>query len=99
MKDLLAVDLLSSSVTQPSFLPYIIAAQLQDAYMCMLQNTSTSAQQWGDADCAGAVAGLPIGLQLMGQPWEEASLLYASSVLESAVKPLMYHKVCLREKS
>ena len=34
-------------------------------------------------------AGLPIGLQLMGRPWEEASLLYASSVLESAVKPLM----------
>lgn len=33
-------------------------------------------------------AGLPIGLQLMGRPWEEASLLYASSVLESAVEPL-----------
>ena len=36
-----------------------------------------------------ACAGLPIGLQLMGKPWEEASLLYVTSVLESAVKPLL----------
>ena len=39
--------------------------------------------------CRVGAAGLPIGLQLMGRPWEEANLLYASSVLESAVKPLM----------
>ena len=36
-----------------------------------------------------ASTGLPIGLQLMGKPWEEASLLYVTSVLESAVKPLL----------
>ena len=34
-------------------------------------------------------AGMPIGLQLMGRPWSEASLLYAGSVLESAVRPLI----------
>jgi Asp-tRNA(Asn)/Glu-tRNA(Gln) amidotransferase A subunit family amidase len=32
---------------------------------------------------------MPIGLQLMGRPWGEASLLYAGSVLESAVAPLL----------
>ncbi|CAL8466609.1 g6145 [Coccomyxa elongata] len=34
-------------------------------------------------------SGMPIGLQLMGRPWCEASLLYAGSVLESAVRPLI----------
>ena len=32
---------------------------------------------------------MPIGLQLMGRPWSEASLLYAGSVLEAAVRPLI----------
>ena len=32
---------------------------------------------------------MPIGLQLMGRPWAEASLLYAGSVLEAAVRPLI----------
>ncbi|KAK9810788.1 hypothetical protein WJX73_007357 [Symbiochloris irregularis] len=30
-------------------------------------------------------AGLPVGMQLIGQPWQEASLLYVSSALEAAV--------------
>ena len=32
---------------------------------------------------------MPIGLQLMGRPWSEAGLLYAGSVLEAAVRPLL----------
>jgi len=31
-------------------------------------------------------AGLPIGLQLIGRPWAEADLLYAGSVLETALQ-------------
>ncbi len=31
-------------------------------------------------------AGLPIGLQLMGQAWAEADLLAAGAVLEAAVR-------------
>lgn len=31
-------------------------------------------------------AGLPIGLQLMGQAWAEARLLTAGTVLEAAVR-------------
>lgn len=30
-------------------------------------------------------AGLPVGLQLIGQPWQEAALLYVSSALEAAI--------------
>ena len=41
------------------------------------------------ADGASWCAGMPIGLQLMGRPWAEASLLYAGSVLEAAVRPLI----------
>lgn len=32
---------------------------------------------------ARLVAGLPIGLQLVGKPWMEADLLYVASALES----------------
>ena len=32
------------------------------------------------------VAGLPIGFQMIGRPWDEASLMYAASVIEAAVK-------------
>lgn len=40
-------------------------------------------------------AGMPVGLQLMGKPWCEGSLLYAGSVLESAARPLFrMPKVC-----
>ncbi len=39
--------------------------------------------------CVAVRTGMPIGLQLMGRPWGEASLLYAGSVLESAVAPLL----------
>ena len=41
-------------------------------------------------------AGLPIGLQLMGQAWAEARLLSAGAVLEAAVRsrvhppPILY---------
>jgi hypothetical protein len=29
---------------------------------------------------------MPVGLQLLGRPWDEASLLYVASVVESLVK-------------
>jgi len=37
-------------------------------------------------DGGSNVAGLPIGFQLIGRPWDEASLMYAASVIEAAVK-------------
>lgn len=37
-------------------------------------------------DGASNVAGLPIGFQMIGRPWDEASLMYAASVIEAAVK-------------
>lgn len=43
----------------------------------------------GARGCAMCDVGMPIGIQLMGRPWCEASLLYAGSVLESAIRPLI----------
>ena len=48
------------------------------------------AGEYQDALCRlpryGVCAGLPIGLQLMGQAWAEADLLAAGAVLEAAVR-------------
>lgn len=34
-------------------------------------------------------AGLPVGIQLIGRPWDEAGLLYAAQVIEDARKEHM----------